>query len=150
MTDWTASDFTEHPEGGRFRELYRSPETVRRENRPDRPSCTHIYFQLNQGEVSRFHKVEQEEIWNLYRGALSLWIFDETTEHLEEVTISAETNTFCAVVPAGCWQAAEPLSADVLVGCTVAPGFDFEDFTLIKPVSPLAQRLSTLGLERFV
>jgi len=148
--NWTASDFTEHPEGGRFRELYRASELVHREGKPDRPSCTHIYFQLKEGEVSRFHKVDQEEIWNLYQGSLRLWIYDPTTERLEKINLCAEENVFCAVVPAGCWQAAEPTSETVLAGCTVAPGFDFEDFELIQKESSIAESLASQGLNRFL
>jgi len=148
--NWTATDFTEHPEGGRFREVYRSPIPVHRKGQPDRPACTHIYFHLRSGEVSRFHKVNQEEIWNLYEGSLRLWIYQEETQTLEEHVLSAETTVFCAVIPASSWQAAEPLSPDTLVGCTVAPGFDFADFELITTDSPVAKTLSDRKLGRLL
>ena len=61
------------------------------------------------------------------------------------VSLSRENNRFCYVVPAGTWQAAEPVSDEVLVGCTVAPGFDFEDFTLLDPASYEAQWLNRLA-----
>lgn len=147
---WKAENFETHPEGGRFREVYRSQVTVNREGAADRSACTHIYFNLKKGEISTFHKVTQEEIWNLYQGALTLWIYDEETDQLEQLDLSSESNTFCAVVPAGCWQAAEPASEEVLVGCTVAPGFEFEDFELIKTDSTVAKTLLDLGLERFL
>ena len=147
---WTATEFTEHPEGGRYRELHRSPETVRRKGKPDRSACTHIYFHLRQGEVSRFHKVDQEEVWNLYQGSLRLWIHDEETQRVEARELSASTNIFCAVVPCGCWQAAEPLSEEVLVGCTVAPGFDFEDFELITGAHGSHALLASQGLQRLL
>jgi predicted cupin superfamily sugar epimerase len=142
--------FIEHPEGGRFLEVYRSGQTVMREGQPDRCACTHIYFHLASGEVSKFHRVNQEEIWNLYRGTLRLWIYDENSDTLEEHLLSAERNSFCAVVPAGHWQAAEPVHGDVRVGCTVAPGFDFADFTLIDQNSPLATKLAGKQVERLV
>jgi predicted cupin superfamily sugar epimerase len=148
--NWKATDFTEHPEGGRFREVYRSPETVQRPGKPDRTACTHIYFELRGGEVSRFHKVEQEEIWNLYDGALHLWIYDESTGHLDQRELSSATREFCAVVPAGCWQAAEPVAEEALVGCTVSPGFDFEDFELISPEHAAHAELTALGLDRLL
>lgn len=143
----SATDFTDHPEGGRFREVYRSTQTVQRADQPERSACTHIYFHLRQGEVSKFHKVQQEEIWNLYRGALRVWIFDESAGTLETHTLSAEENVFCTVVPAGNWQAAQPISDDALAGCTVAPGFEFEDFELIHPEHPAFQSLKYAGLE---
>lgn len=147
---WTTDKFTEHPEGGRFREVFRSSIPVHREDQPERTACTHIYFHLRAGEVSRFHKVEQEEIWNLYTGGLRLWIYDENTGSLEEHLLSPEKNCFCTVVPAGAWQAAEPLTEEVLVGCTVAPGFDFEDFELIQENTDCVHILRNLGLERFL
>ena len=59
----------EHPEGGRFREVYRSTDQVRADDGRLRSALTHIYFELNAGEVSRFHKVESDEVWNLYEGS---------------------------------------------------------------------------------
>ena len=148
--NWKAESMVEHPEGGRFREVYRSEETVTRGGKPGRSACTHIYFELKKGELSRFHKVEQEEIWNLYEGELRLWIFDEATQTLESITLAASERTFTAVVPPGAWQAAEPVNGDALVGCTVAPGFDFADFTLIHSEHPCSAVLSARGLDRFL
>ena len=61
-------DLIEHPEGGRFREVFRSAATVTRADGDERAALTHIYFSLNGDEVSRFHKVRSDEVWNLYRG----------------------------------------------------------------------------------
>jgi predicted cupin superfamily sugar epimerase len=144
--NWKAEDFMEHPEGGRFREVHRSKEEVLRNGKPLRPACTHIYFHLRADEVSRFHNVQQEEIWNLYQGALRLWIFQEDTGSLEAINLSADQQVFTAVVPAGAWQAAEPINGDALVGCTVAPGFDFEDFELITPDHACVPRLREADL----
>ena len=133
-----------HPEGGRFREAFRSAATVRDGSRA---ACTHIYFALSAGEVSRFHVVSSDEIWNLYRGAVRLWTWDERTPPVA-VELTAAEDRFCHVVPAGVWQAAEPLcsSADgadeVLVGCTVAPGFDFADFSLLRVGTDAAAKLT--------
>lgn len=148
--NWKAEEFTEHPEGGRFREVYRSKEIVHRTDKPSRSACTHIYFQLRSDEVSRFHQVNQEEIWNLYQGELRLWIFEEESGQLESIHLSPSTRTFTAVVPSGAWQAAEPLNGDALVGCTVAPGFDFADFSLITPEHSSCARLANEGLTRFL
>jgi len=148
--NWRAEHFMEHPEGGRFREVYRSPREVRATGGPGRQACTHIYFQLRKGEVSRFHRVDQEEVWNLYRGALVLWIYDEAADRLSEHLLSPETHTYCAVVPSGRWQAAEPAAEEALAGCTVAPGFEFEDFELITESHAAHRALAGKGLERML
>lgn len=137
-------DLIEHPEGGRFREVFRSAKTVSSESGVVRSALTHIYFSLEPGEVSRFHRVVSDEVWNLYRGTgVNLYIWDGTETVPKCVTLSAADNCFCYVVPAGCWQAAEPISEAVLVGCSVAPGFEFSDFELIDPNSVKAKWLSS-------
>lgn len=135
-------DFVEHPEGGRFCEVFRSGTAVSTESGKLRSALTHIYFSLRQGEISRFHRVSSDEVWNFYRGhGLNLYIWDGTDRMPECITLSAETGKYCHVVPANMWQAAEPLSGEVLAGCSVAPGFEFSDFTLIDTESDEARRL---------
>lgn len=142
---------TEHPEGGRFREIHRSETPLSLPDGRTRPALTHIYFHLAPGEVSAFHRVEQEEVWNLYRGtALRLWLADETAHTVTSLTLSAAESRFCHVIPPGIWQAAEPMEDEILVGCTVAPGFDFQDFSLLPAAHPLAPLLREKGLQRFL
>ncbi len=62
------TNLIQHPEGGRFRQVFKSDVRVFTHNGQNRAALTHIYFSLNRGEVSRFHKVESDEVWNLYRG----------------------------------------------------------------------------------
>ena len=146
-------DLMKHPEGGRFREVFRSETPVAREDGTKRSALTHIYFSLEKGEVSRFHRVDSDEVWNLYQGdGVVLYTWDGTLEPPRSVVLSVAENRFCHVVPAGVWQAAEPLSGTVLVGCSVAPGFEFQDFTLIDPFSDMAERLVSLdpSLGRFI
>jgi len=146
-------DLMEHPEGGRYCEVFRSAQTVFTQEGKTRTALTHIYFSLNKGEVSRFHRVASDEIWNLYQGqGINLYTWDGTNQLLQCVTLSAANNCFCHVIPAGIWQAAEPISDVVLVGCSVAPGFDYEDFTLIDPQSEEAKQLIALAPEmiRFI
>lgn len=132
----------EHQEGGRFREVFRSARVVTTDRGEQRSALTHIYFALDPGEGSRFHKVDSDEVWNLYRGEeLRLYLWDGTANPPDVVTLSAEDNCFCHVVPAGTWQAAEPVAGGVLVGCSVAPGFEFADFELIRPDSAEARLL---------
>ena len=146
-------DLIEHPEGGRFREVYRSIKKVTSDDGSTKSALTHIYFSLKQGEVSRFHKVASDEVWNLYKGAgINLYTWDGTNSPPNRVTLSADNNCFCYVIPAGIWQAAEPISDTVLMGCSVAPGFEFSDFTLIDPDSDEAKVLTSASpdMVRFI
>ncbi|MCA9263241.1 MAG: cupin domain-containing protein [Planctomycetales bacterium] len=133
-----------HPEGGRYQEVFRSLAQIQSATGQVRSALTHIYFSLDAGEVSRFHRVASDEVWNLYQGeGLLLVTWDGSSQRPQEVILSAQAHCFCHVVPAGYWQAAQPLSGarSVLVGCSVAPGFDFSDFELIDPRSEVASRL---------
>lgn len=141
-------DLIEHPEGGRFREVFRSAHTITRQDGTTRSALTHIYFSLKPGEVSRFHKVTSDEVWNLYQGkGMELWLWDGSDAAPECIILSASANCFCHVVPANIWQAARPLSDDVLVGCSVAPGFEFSDFKLMVPGSKSAEKLVSISPE---
>ena len=134
------TDFIEHPEGGRFCEVFRSNATITTTSGETRAALTHIYFSLEQDEVSRFHKVTSDEVWNFYQGSgLRLYTWDGTDTKPTCTELSAESNCFCYVVPAGHWQAAEPIDGTVLVGCSVGPGFEFADFELIDPNSETAR-----------
>lgn len=133
-------DLIQHPEGGRFRQVFKSDVRVITHNGQNRAALTHIYFSLNRGEVSRFHKVESDEVWNLYRGTgIRLYTWDGAESAVICTELSAGANCFCHVVTAGTWQAAEPVGDSVLVGCSVGPGFEFEDFQLIDPDSEEAR-----------
>jgi predicted cupin superfamily sugar epimerase len=146
-------DLIEHPEGGRFREVFRSAKTIVAQDGTVKSALTHIYFSLQPGEVSRFHRVASDEVWNLYQGSgLFLYTWDGTNVPPRRHALSAHSNCFCHVIPAGSWQAAEPLSDTVLVGCSVAPGFEFSDFILIDANSKDANLLVSIAPEmaRFV
>lgn len=136
--------FHDHPEGGRFAEVFKSAQTVVVADGRQRHALSHIYFSLKAGEVSRFHRVISDEVWSLYRGrGLRLYIWDEKPKKLEIAELSTLSGDFCQVVPAGCWQAARPLDDEVLVGCSVAPGFEYEDFELLDPdAAPAAELLA--------
>jgi len=141
-------NLTEHPEGGRFREVFRSSKTISTSQGNSRSALTHIYFSLNPDERSRFHKVSSDEVWNLYQGTgLRLYTWDGSNTPPKCITLSSSSNTFCCVIPAGIWQAAEPISDVVLVGCSVAPGFEFSDFTLIDPESDDSKLLVSIAPE---
>jgi len=145
----------EHPEGGRFLEVFRSAKTISTSQGNMRSALTHIYFSLKPDERSRFHKVSSDEVWNLsdevwnlYQGTgLRLYTWDGTSRLPECITLSSDSNIFCHVIPAGIWQAAEPISDTVLVGCSVAPGFEFSDFTLFDPNSDEGKLLASIAPE---
>jgi hypothetical protein len=145
-------DLIAHPEGGRFRRVYQSRTIVHLAGGEERAALTHIYFSLAAGEKSRFHRVGSDEVWNLYRGAgLRLYFWDGTEHPPDGVVLSAGENRYCHVIPAGVWQAAEPVAEAVLVGCSVAPGFDYADFELMDPDGDEAARLRVIApaLARF-
>ncbi len=124
-----------HPEGGYFREVFRSPATVQpHDDRDARPAITTIYFLLAAGQHSRWHRVASDEIWHYYEGdPLELFSIDEQGLTLHHYLLGTVGDAMqpVQVVPAGCWQAARPTGAYTLVGCSVGPGFDFADFCLL-------------------
>jgi len=141
-------NLVEHPEGGRYSEVFRSARTVSKHDGTTGSALTHIYFSLKPGEISRFHRVASDEVWNLYQGnGVRLFLWDGTDTPPRYVTISPSENCFCHVVPGGIWQAAVPVSNTVLVGCSVAPGFEFSDFTLMRHKSEEARKLVSLAPE---
>lgn len=94
-----------------------------------------------------------DEVWNLYKGSgIHIYTWDETDAPPKRIKLSAEQNNYCHIIPAGVWQAAEPISGEVLVGCSVAPGFDFADFTLIDQDSEEARKIISVAPElvRFI
>lgn len=120
-----------HPEGGFYRQIYESERQVTSPvHGQPRQAMTHIYFLLLAGQVSRFHRCLHDEVWNHYAGA-PLRLYQLHQQHLTETHIGSATGEFASVVPGGHYQAAETSGDYTLVGCTVAPGFDFADFCFI-------------------
>lgn len=125
-------NMTPHPEGGYFKEVYRSFDVVYSEKASsERSALTDIYFLLKEGEISRFHKVLHDEIWNFYFGA-PLRLIDHFNSELNEIILGKENLNFKYTIKANHWQAAESTGEFTLVGCTVAPGFDFNDFSFME------------------
>ena len=141
-----------HPEGGFFRETYRSGQQVwSRAASDNRAAATHIYFLLPKGQVSRFHRVIHDEIWHIYQGdPLRLIQFDG--HRLKEIHIGTGCSDFTAVAPAGTWQAAATTGTYTLAGCTVAPGFDFTDFCFLADHPDALAKFTDLlsGLDAFI
>jgi uncharacterized protein len=122
-------DLKPHPEGGHFREMFRDLRQV--EN--GRAASTAIYFLLARGERSHWHRVDAVEVWHWYAGAPLELEIAANEERIERVTFGndlASGQRPQAVVPAHSWQAAQSFGDWTLVGCTVAPGFDFSGFEL--------------------
>jgi hypothetical protein len=121
-----------HPEGGWYRRLYAS-DTPTRLLRGTRPTVTSIVYLLTAGERSRWHRVASDELWHFYEGApLTLLHAAPDWSHVEALRLQAgEAPCPMAAVPAHHWQAAASEGPYSLVGCSVAPGFDFADFTLL-------------------
>jgi len=123
-------DLVPHPEGGHFRETFRDPRRVD----GGRAASTAIYFLLARGERSHWHRIDAVEVWHFYAGApLLLETAASAGNAVTRVTLGpdlAQGERPQAIVAAGSWQAAESLGAWTLIGCTVAPGFEFERFEL--------------------
>jgi len=134
-----------HPEGGHYREVFRSTEEVApRDGRGARSALTAIFFLLAAGEHSRWHRVASDEIWQFCEGdPLELFWLDADGRSFRE-RLGPLSATGCRplhVVPAGAWQAARPSGACTLSACTVAPGFAFEDFAMLADCPDEAQRV---------
>jgi predicted cupin superfamily sugar epimerase len=131
-----------HPEGGYYKETYRSNETLQEECLPirfrgERIFSTGIYYLLRGDEFSAFHRIKSDEMWHFYAGVpLNIYVIDPAG-NFELITMGQNYNNgevFQAVIRAGNWFAAQPVNPNgfSFMGCTVAPGFDFEDFELAR------------------
>jgi predicted cupin superfamily sugar epimerase len=117
-----------HPEGGHYRETFRDASV----DPSGRSRSTAIYFLLARGERSHRHRIDAVEVWHYYAGdALILQIADERGQRSVKLGADLATGEAPqAIVPAHAWQAAESTGDWTLVGCTVAPGFEFSNFEL--------------------
>jgi predicted cupin superfamily sugar epimerase len=129
-----------HPEGGWYRQTYKCDEQIAAVALPERfggarPFSTAIYFLLEQGNFSAFHRIKSDECWHFYAGdpLEVLVLFADGTLHTTLLGQDIDSGQlFQYIVPANCWFASRPASGSIysFVGCTVAPGFDFADFEL--------------------
>ena len=133
-------DLKPHPEGGYFRETFRDapppyppPQAGEGREGVGRAASTAIYFLLTRGERSHWHRIDAVEIWRWHAGAPLELEIALGNGRIERVTLGGDLNAGerpQAIVPAHAWQSAQSLGAWTLVGCTVAPGFDFAGFEL--------------------
>ena len=116
-----------HPEGGHYRETFRDSRTI-----AGRAASTAILYLLARGQRSHWHRIDAVEIWHYYAGAaLKLSLVDGAKEEIIRLGADIHADEVPQVtVPARAWQAAESLGDWTLVGCTVAPGFEFSGFEL--------------------
>ena len=170
-----ALDLVPHPEGGHFRETFRSATRIAAARGP-RSALTHIWFLLTAGERSRWHRLASDEIWQFHEGdPLELLTIAPATGAVERRLLGpsgaagggrpvsptgpaprapragSATAGRPALpvlsVPAGTWQAARPAGAYTLVSCVVAPGFEYADFELLADCPAERDRLSGAGLD---
>eukprot|EP00127_Corallochytrium_limacisporum_P006502 Clim_evm33s229 gene=Clim_evmTU33s229 len=134
----TQLDLQPHPEGGYYRETYRAGEIISKSALPDRYNgdrthCTAIYFFLPKGAVSHLHKIDSDELWHFYSGSPLTIVEMDPETGVKTTTLGPEVSAgqhFQYTVREGLWFGAIADAGDVLVGCTVAPGFDFAGFEL--------------------
>lgn len=149
-------DMIKHPEGGYFRESYRSSQSIPQQALPsrykgDRAYSTSIYFLLPPGAVSRMHRLCSDEIWHFYLGQPLELLQISPEGRMEKVLLGkdiASGEKLQHAVPAGYWFGARPLedSGFSFVGCTVAPGFEYADFELADATA-LAHAFPSLSEE---
>jgi predicted cupin superfamily sugar epimerase len=123
-----------HPEGGYYKEVFRSKQNVVREISTEiKKACTSIYYLLENADFSGFHRIASEEIWYFHKGEpLLIHVIDEQGTLVTHELSDEETGSFSVAVPAGLWFAAEIQSTKgfTLVSCAVAPGFEFSEFEM--------------------
>ena len=128
-------DLRPHPEGGWYRETFRSTVQVSAPPRAVRSALTTIYYLLAAGGFSAWHRVRSDEVWHWYEGEpleLLLAAPDWSAVRGRRLGVVGPGTEPLLTVPAGWWQAARPLGEFALCGCTVAPGFEFEDFVFLR------------------
>jgi predicted cupin superfamily sugar epimerase len=141
-------DLQPHPEGGYFREIFRSSHKVQpKDERSVRSALTTIYFLLVKGQHGRWHRVGSDETWHFYEGdPLELyWIDDQDVVHRELLGAGISNVRRMCVVPAGCWQAAKLGGEYSFMGIDVAPGFEFQDFEMLSDGSPVLAHITSLN-----
>ncbi|MBN1867170.1 cupin domain-containing protein [Candidatus Sumerlaeota bacterium] len=142
-----------HPEGGYYREVFRSSHPVQPDDeRPSRRALTAIYFLLAAGQHSRWHRVASDEVWSRLEGdPIELVCFEPERDRERDRMTRVRLGPYGAdtqpihVVPAGVWQAARLLGEYALVSCGVAPGFEFADFRLAADDPAAAQAIRAQG-----
>lgn len=121
-----------HPEGGFYREMYRSPTILNADGLVQKSAYTSIYYLLSGNDFSSWHRIKSDETWYFHSGCdVVIYFFDEN-KVLQTVQLGLDSKCLQATISANTWFAAKPISQDsfCLVSCAVAPGFEFADFEI--------------------
>jgi predicted cupin superfamily sugar epimerase len=139
----TTLNLQPHPEGGFYREVFRSEQSVRRENSAEtKQACTSIYYLLEGNDFSGFHRLKSDELWYFHKGSpLLIHVINEQGEYSTHELSDTETGSLSVAIKANLWFASEiPSKTDfALVSCAVAPGFDFSEFEMAKKAQMTTQ-----------
>ncbi len=143
-----------HQEGGWFRQVYKSATAVQAPQ-GRRSAVTAIYYLLEHERASPWHVVQSDEIWHFYHGASAdVFGYDPAARKLTRHRLTAVTGdgVQIAVIPAGSWQAAHCLGEYVLVGCTVSPGYEDQDFRWVRELPGHKDHFNgeMMGLQAFL
>ncbi len=132
-----------HPEGGYYKEVYRSENIVLRPFSPEsKQACTSIYYLLEGSDYSGFHRLLSDELWYFHKGSpLHIHVIDEDGAYAVYELSDTPSGSFSVAIKAGQWFASEipSKSGYILVSCVVAPGFDFAEFEMAKKEELIAQ-----------
>lgn len=140
-----------HVEGGHYRRIYESTSRITLgDEQRERSMATSIYYLLCAGEISRWHRVDADEVWHWYEGEpLEMLRFDPVERQLSRHVLGPvdQDSAPVFVVPAGYWQAARPLGHYALVGCTVAPGYQWRGFSTLEDEASVIDMLREIDPE---
>lgn len=140
-------DLSPHPEGGFYKEVYRSDEEVNRSDGSIRSAGTAIYFLLPSGICTKWHRLKSDEQWHFYEGEKLVLETVDPEGNFSQLPLCNKLSADCSyqqVVPKNCWQRAYSTGTYSLVGCTVSPGFEFDEFEMIEQYD-LAERFPDIA-----
>jgi len=124
-----------HPEGGFYREMYRSEIAIKDlKGSANKSAYTSIYYLLSGKDFSAWHRIKSDETWYFHLGCDVLIYFFDENKSLKTIQVGVASKNLQATIPANTWFAARPLNEDAfcLVSCAVAPGFEFDDFEIAE------------------
>jgi hypothetical protein len=130
-----------HPEGGFYREMYRSPTIVNADGLVQKSAYTSIYYLLSGNDFSSWHRIKSDETWYFHIGCDVVIYFFDQNKALQTIQVGLNSKCLQATIPANTWFAAKPTQQGsfCLVSCAVAPGFEFADFEIGKRDSLLCE-----------
>jgi predicted cupin superfamily sugar epimerase len=121
-----------HPEGGFYKEMYRSPTIVNADGLVQKSAYTSIYYLLSGKDFSSWHRIKSDETWYFHSGCDVIIYFFDQNKALQTIQLGLDSKCLQATIPANTWFAAKPVNENsfCLVSCAVAPGFEFADFEI--------------------